>query len=81
MDTIALSLKKAAAIIENDFLAKAVSNRYSGWNSELGKSIMSGQYSIDALAKYVETNALSPSAVSGQQELLENQVNQVLYKG
>lgn len=79
MDTIAIALKKAAAMIENDFLSKAVSNRYAGWSGDLGKQIISGQHSIDSLEKLVADKALAPKHQSGQQELLENQVNGILY--
>lgn len=79
MDTIALSLKKAAAMIENDYLGQAVASRYAGWSSDLGQGITSGNFSLESLASYVEKNQLDPKPVSGQQELLENQVNKVLF--
>ncbi|MBE1299285.1 MAG: xylose isomerase [Alteromonadaceae bacterium] len=79
MDTIALGLKKAAAMIENDFLSDAVSKRYAGWSQDLGKQIMSGNQSIESLSKLVAEKELAPTHSSGQQELLENQVNGILY--
>jgi xylose isomerase len=39
-----------------------------------------GQHSLQSLAELVEQKQLSPQAVSGRQELLENQVNLVLYR-
>lgn len=80
MDTIAIALKKAAVMIESDFLAQAVSRRYAGWSGDLGKQIMSGNQSIAALRKLVVDKALAPKHQSGQQELLENHVNGVLYR-
>lgn len=79
MDTIALALKKAAAMLENDTLSNAIEKRYAGWNSDLGNAISTGEHSLASLAQYVEDNALAPKHVSGQQELLENQVNRVLF--
>ena len=79
MDTIALGLKKAASMIENDVLGNAVASRYAGWSHDLGKGISAGSYSLEGLADYVEQKALAPKPVSGQQEYLENQVNKVLF--
>ena len=79
MDTIALALKKAAVMMENDVLGNAVAKRYAGWSTDLGKGIRNGNYSLEGLAEHVEKNALAPQPVSGQQEYLENQVNKVLY--
>ncbi|WP_438865500.1 xylose isomerase [Neptunicella sp.] len=80
MDTCALGLKKAAEIIENDFIAKGKDKRYAGWDAELGKAILEGKYSLESLAKHATDNDFAPKHVSGQQELLENQVNNVLFK-
>ncbi|WP_133407389.1 xylose isomerase [Parashewanella tropica] len=80
MDTLAKSLEKAVAMIENDFLSDAVERRYKGWNGELGSQIMSGELSLEELAKQAVNSNINPNPVSGNQELLENQVNQVLYK-
>jgi xylose isomerase len=80
MDHLALALKKAALLIEKDFLGQAVAKRYAGWSAPLGKGIVQGQHSLQSLAELVEQKQLSPRAVSGRQELLENQVNLVLYR-
>ncbi|WJG08655.1 xylose isomerase [Aliiglaciecola sp. LCG003] len=79
MDHMALALKKAAQILENDFLAAKVAERYALWNKDLGKSILNGDYSLESIAKYTINNQLNPQHVSGQQELLENKVNRILY--
>lgn len=79
MDHMALALKKAAAILENDFLAEKVKSRYAGWSSSLGRTIQAGEHSLSSLSDHAITNNLSPKHVSGQQELLENKVNRVLY--
>jgi xylose isomerase len=52
MDHLAIALKKAAAIVEKDFLSDAVANRYKGWSGDLGKEISAGEYSLESLAKH-----------------------------
>ncbi|GAA6183435.1 MULTISPECIES: xylose isomerase [Alteromonadaceae] len=79
MDHMALGLKKAAEIINNDFLSAKVKERYAGWNKNLGKEIIGGEHSLESLAKFAVDNSLDPKHQSGQQELLENKVNRVLY--
>lgn len=80
MDVMALSLERAAGMIENDILANHVAKRYAGWNSDMGKHIMSGELSLAALADHAVTNQLQPQPVSGQQEYLENVVNSYIFK-
>ncbi|WP_337880779.1 xylose isomerase [Rheinheimera sp.] len=79
MDHLALALKKAAALVENDFLATAKQQRYAGWNADLGQSILAGKQSLESLAALTQQQQLDPKPVSGRQELLENQVNLVLF--
>jgi len=79
MDTMALSLKVAARMIEDGELDKRVAKRYGGWNSELGQQILKGQLSLTELAKYAEQHNLAPQHQSGHQELLENLVNHYLF--
>lgn len=79
MDTMALALKVAAKLIEDGRLDQTIKARYAGWNGDLGQRILQGNLSLADLAKYAEQHALAPVHHSGQQELLENIVNQVLY--
>lgn len=79
MDHMALALKKAAKILDNDFLASSVSNRYAGWSKDLGSNILQGKHSLESLVAEVVNNDLQPKHASGQQEALENKVNRVLY--
>ncbi|MEP1447621.1 MAG: xylose isomerase [Paraglaciecola sp.] len=79
MDHLALALKKAAAIVENDVLGSVVANRYRNWSGDLGKAISKGEHSLESLAAYAVDNEINPQHESGQQELLENKVNRVLY--
>ncbi|MEL7630196.1 xylose isomerase [Pectobacterium aroidearum] len=79
MDTMALALKAAARMIEDDKLNQLVAKRYAGWNGELGQQILQGKASLESLAHYAESHQLAPQHQSGQQELLENLVNRHLY--
>ena len=79
MDHMAIALKKAAAILENDFLAAKVTERYAGWSKNLGQSIITGKESLASLADTATSNNFDPQHASGEQELLENKVNRVLF--
>ncbi|PXF31626.1 xylose isomerase [Pokkaliibacter plantistimulans] len=79
MDVLALSLKRAAAMLEKDQLGDAVAQRYRGWSAPLGKQILQGEHSLSSLQQLVLDAGLDPKPVSGQQEYLENVVNRVLY--
>lgn len=80
MDTMALSLERAATMIENDVLSQNISKRYAGWNDDLGKQILSGEHSLESLAKYATDSNISPIKESGRQEHLENIVNRFIFK-
>ncbi|NLS11677.1 xylose isomerase [Vibrio sp. SM6] len=80
MDTMALSLERAAAMIENDILGKNIAQRYAGWNQDLGKKILAGDHSIESLADYAVSKEISPVKESGKQEYLENVVNGFIFK-
>ncbi len=80
IDVLALSLKRAAKMLEDQALQKVVDNRYAGWNQDLGLQILNGKASLEDLAKIVETQGLDPKPVSGQQEYLENLVNSYIYR-
>ncbi|MFT5676113.1 MAG: xylose isomerase [Paraglaciecola sp.] len=79
MDHLAIALKKAAALLEKDFLTENIKRRYAGWEGELGKAIQSDKHNLETLAKFALANDLQPKHASGQQELLENKVNRVLF--
>ncbi|GIC20731.1 xylose isomerase [Vibrio cholerae] len=80
MDTMALALERAATLIENDVLSKNIAQRYAAWNEDLGKRILSGDISLEGVAKFALENDIQPEKVSGRQEYLENIVNSVIYK-
>ena len=80
MDVLALSLKRAAKMIEDQQLQNIVDTRYAGWKGELGQQILTGKASLADLAKIVESQNLDPKPISGQQEYLENLVNSYIYR-
>ena len=75
MDVCARGFKAAAAMIEEGGLEQALKNRYSDWEGEEAKKMLSGSYSLDQIAEYVESAGVDPQPRSGQQEILENMVN------
>ncbi|MER2369928.1 xylose isomerase [Photorhabdus laumondii] len=79
IDTMALSLKSAVKILVDGKLDEYVAQRYSGWNSELGRNILEGKMTLDEVAYYAETLVQEPKHRSGQQELLENLINRYIY--
>ena len=79
IDVLAMALLAAAELIEQGELAKMTKQRYAGWQSELGKSILAGKTSFEELARRVESGEIDPKPVSGRQELYENVVNQQLW--
>src|SRR5438128_1677622 len=74
MDAFARGLKIAARLIKDGALEKAVSSRYAGWDSKLGKAIESGKSSFTDLEAHVLKTG-EPEIASGRQEMLENVLN------
>ncbi len=80
MDAFALGLKIAAEIRADGELAKMVEDRYSSWDSGIGKEIETGKHDFKSLEKYMlKKGEISPNA-SGRQELFENIVNRYMFK-
>ena len=79
IDTMALSLKCAAKMIEDKLLNQKVAERYADWNKNLGKDILQGNMSLQEIAQYSLANNLQPKARSGAQEQLENIVNKAIF--
>lgn len=80
MDVMALALKVAARLIEDGRLDQLIKARYAGWNGDLGQRILQGNLSLSELAQFAQKHDLAPEHHSGQQELLENIVNQILFR-
>jgi len=75
MDVAARALLAAERMIQDGNLAKVVQDRYAGWRTGLGRDILAGKSSLEALSEHVLTTDSEPEPVSGRQEYLENLVN------
>jgi xylose isomerase len=78
MDAFARGLKIAAAIRKDGRLAEWVRQRYSSWESGIGKEIDSGKSSFAALERYMLKKGEPAANVSGRQEFLENLINEFI---
>lgn len=78
MDTLARSLLVAQAMLDDGTLSDAVTERYAGWDGELGQAITDGTHTLASLHELVLDRDLRPRPVSGRQELLENRVNRAV---
>jgi xylose isomerase len=79
IDNLALAVERAAVLVENDRLEQFKRQRYAGWDTEFGRKILSGGYSLATLASDALDRGLNPQHASGQQERLENVVNLAVY--
>jgi xylose isomerase len=79
IDTLARSLLVAADMVEQGTLDAMREARYAGWTGDLGRSILAGETSFDALAGRVTAGEIDPRPVSGRQELFENVVNRHIW--
>jgi xylose isomerase len=78
MDVCARSLLIAEQMIKDGKLAKAVTDRYSSWNSQFAQDTLAGKVSLADLSKYVLDKNVDPAPTSGRQEYLENLLNQYI---
>ena len=79
MDTFALGLIKAAALIEDGRLDRFVKERYASYESGIGAKIREGSVTLAELAAYAEEKGAAALPGSGRQEQLESVVNEVLF--
>ena len=79
IDTLARSLLVAADMVERGTLAKPRKERYAGWSGALGSAILSVSVSLADLERGVAAGEIDPRPRSGQQELLEGQVNRRIW--
>ncbi|MDR3429910.1 MULTISPECIES: xylose isomerase [Silvimonas] len=79
MDVLALGLKRAAKMIENDKLAQFKAQRYAGWDGEFGRGVLAGEKTLADVAQWAVAQNIDPKHVSGRQEHLENVVNRYIY--
>lgn len=80
IDTLAQALLVAARLHEDRTLSDARDQRYRDWDGELGRAITAGQRSLASLGDEVAGGSIDPAPRSGQQELLENRVNQAIWR-
>ena len=80
MDAFAYGLKVAARLQEDGVLRDFLSNRYSSYDDGIGAKIEAGRTSFAELEEYVLEHG-EPAQKSGQQEKLENILNQYLIRG
>ncbi|MBF5092573.1 MULTISPECIES: xylose isomerase [unclassified Novosphingobium] len=73
VDVIAKALLRAEAIITDGRIDAFRSERYAGWNGELGQAIKGA--SLAEIADLAVARDLAPKPVSGRQEWLENMLN------
>lgn len=75
MDAFARGLEIAWTIQQDGRLDKFVEDRYAGWNSDFGQSILNGKAGIaDCESDVLEKG--EPARQSGRQEMLENLINE-----
>lgn len=78
MDTYALGLRKAIALIEDGRLDEFVQKRYDSYNRGIGKNIANQEVTLEELYEYA-LKAGEPEVESGRQEYLESIINQILF--
>lgn len=79
MDTFALGLMKAAAIIEDGRLDAFVRDRYASFGEGMGKKITERKTSLKELAAYADSLGRPALPSSGNEEGLEAMINAIMY--
>jgi xylose isomerase len=79
MDTFALGLLKAAAIIEDGRIENFIRERYASYREGIGKTIRDGSATLESLAAHAEAMGAPALPGSGRQEYLQSIVNQILF--
>ena len=72
IDTIARALLAAADLVSGGALKQLRQERYRGWDSELGRRVMKGEFSLATLADHAAEHNFDPRIPSGHQELAES---------
>ncbi|MGC1495714.1 MAG: xylose isomerase [Sulfitobacter sp.] len=76
MDACAAGFKAAAAMLKDGKLEAARNERYAGWDTAAGKTLLSSD--LNTIHDDVLASGLNPQPKSGRQERLENLVNRYL---
>ena len=79
MDAFALGLRMADKIIKDGTIDKFVSDRYSSFNSGIGKKVVDGKATMAELEEYALGLGDVTTNISGKQEYLENIVNSIMF--
>ena len=79
IDTLARALLVAEGLVADGAIDRARAQRYAGWDGPLGQRINDASTDLAALADLAVAEDLDPRPVSGRQELLENEVNRVIW--
>lgn len=80
MDTFALGLIKAAALIEDGRVDQFVKDRYASYQTGIGAKIHAGEATLEECAAVAARNGAPALPGSGKQEYLESIVNSILFK-
>lgn len=80
MDTFALGLIKAAAMIEDGRIDAFVEEKYASFKEGIGAKIVSGDTTLEELAAYAIDMGAPELPMSGRQEYLQGIVNQIMFK-
>jgi xylose isomerase len=78
MDTFARGLKIAAAIRKDGRLDQFIKDRYSSWDTGIGREIESGKAGFKELEAYILKKGEAAPNASGRQEFLENLINEFI---
>ena len=79
MDTFALGLIKAAALIEDGRIDSFIKERYASYETGIGKEIREGTATLESCAAHAAAMKVPADPGSGRQEYLEGVVNNVLF--
>ena len=80
MDTFALGLIKAAEMIEDGRIDRFVKERYSSFESGIGKKIVEGSTTLIELATIAEEIGAPALPSSGRQEYLQSILNEIMFR-
>ena len=78
MDSFAVGLLAAQAMIDDGRIDDFVKDRYESWNSEIGQKIRKGQVTLQDLSEKALAMGEVTTNKSGGQEYLESVLNQIL---
>ena len=79
MDTFALGLIIADRIIRDGRIDAFIAERYSSWNSGIGKQIEEGKVTLEDISAYALEMGEVKTMKSGGQERLEAVLNQIMF--